>query len=160
MQIYLKQLMQEKNELREERASLKADIENLNAQYRQKARAMFPWSYCCNTSTLFTPGSRSCSSRTDSHSSLIAAICLLWKSESWCHCQSMFQHLFFWFPFSSKQDSRSKLTDHQRGKNKERCDELKMPVPPQWCTNTWQMKTQNWLERFVQDIPTGEREGN
>nr|TKR99819.1 hypothetical protein D5086_0000189230 [Populus alba] len=37
------ELVQEKNEVREERASLKAEIENLNAQYRQKARPMFPW---------------------------------------------------------------------------------------------------------------------
>lgn len=35
--------MQEKNELREEKASLKSDIENLNAQYQQRLRIMFPW---------------------------------------------------------------------------------------------------------------------
>lgn len=33
----------EKNELREEKAALKADIENLNAQYQQRLRTMFPW---------------------------------------------------------------------------------------------------------------------
>lgn len=37
------QLTQEKNELREEKASLKSDIENLNAQYQQRLRVMFPW---------------------------------------------------------------------------------------------------------------------
>jgi len=35
--------MQEKNELREEKTSLKSDIENLNAQYQQRVRIMFPW---------------------------------------------------------------------------------------------------------------------
>ncbi|XP_022751463.1 transcription factor bHLH121-like isoform X2 [Durio zibethinus] len=37
-------LTQEKNELREEKASLKADIENLNVQYQQRLRVMYPWS--------------------------------------------------------------------------------------------------------------------
>lgn len=35
--------MQEKNELREEKSSLKSDIESLNAQYQQRLRIMFPW---------------------------------------------------------------------------------------------------------------------
>ena len=39
----MKQLTQEKNDLREEKASLKSDIENLNAQYQQRLRATFPW---------------------------------------------------------------------------------------------------------------------
>lgn len=38
-----KQLTREKNELREEKASLKSDIENLNVQYQQRVRVMFPW---------------------------------------------------------------------------------------------------------------------
>ncbi|KAJ6907693.1 hypothetical protein NC651_018196 [Populus alba x Populus x berolinensis] len=58
MQIYLKQLMQEKNEVREVRASLKAEIENLNAQYRQKARAMFPWAAVDPTVVMPPPYSR------------------------------------------------------------------------------------------------------
>lgn len=37
------QLTQEKNDLREEKASLKSDIDNLNVQYQQRVRAMFPW---------------------------------------------------------------------------------------------------------------------
>ena len=37
--------MQEKNELREEKASLKSDIENLNVQYQQRLRVMFPWGH-------------------------------------------------------------------------------------------------------------------
>lgn len=36
-------MTQEKNDLREEKASLKSDIESLNAQYQQRARVMFPW---------------------------------------------------------------------------------------------------------------------
>lgn len=35
--------MQEKNELREEKSSIKSDIENLNSQYQQRVRFMFPW---------------------------------------------------------------------------------------------------------------------
>ncbi|KAL5557558.1 hypothetical protein UlMin_039794 [Ulmus minor] len=38
-----RELTQEKNELREEKASLKSDIENLNIQYQQRMRVMFPW---------------------------------------------------------------------------------------------------------------------
>lgn len=34
--------MQEKNELKEEKASLKSDVENLNIQYQQRLRVMFP----------------------------------------------------------------------------------------------------------------------
>lgn len=37
------QLSQEKNDLREEKAALKSDIENLNNQYQQQLRTMFPW---------------------------------------------------------------------------------------------------------------------
>lgn len=36
-------MTQEKNDLREEKASLKSDIENLNLQYQQRLRATFPW---------------------------------------------------------------------------------------------------------------------
>lgn len=39
----LKQLTREKNDLREEKASLKSDIENLNVQYQQRLGATFPW---------------------------------------------------------------------------------------------------------------------
>jgi len=41
--ILYSQLIQEKNELREEKASLKSDIENLNSQYQQRVRVMPPW---------------------------------------------------------------------------------------------------------------------
>lgn len=36
-------MTQEKNDLREEKASLKSDIESLNAQYQQRMRTMYPW---------------------------------------------------------------------------------------------------------------------
>nr|CAN69588.1 hypothetical protein VITISV_019798 [Vitis vinifera] len=36
-------LVQEKNELREEKVALKSDIDNLNVQYQQRLRVMFPW---------------------------------------------------------------------------------------------------------------------
>lgn len=35
--------MQEKNELKDEKASLKSDIENLNAQYQRRMRIIYPW---------------------------------------------------------------------------------------------------------------------
>ncbi|GMH24560.1 hypothetical protein Nepgr_026403 [Nepenthes gracilis] len=38
-----RELTQEKNELREEKVSLKSDIENLNIQYQQRLRVMCPW---------------------------------------------------------------------------------------------------------------------
>lgn len=37
------QLIQEKSELREEKATLKSDIEILNAQYQHRVRSMVPW---------------------------------------------------------------------------------------------------------------------
>jgi hypothetical protein len=36
-------LTQEKNELRDEKASLKSDVDNLNNQYQQQMRVMYPW---------------------------------------------------------------------------------------------------------------------
>lgn len=53
--VYYKQLTQEKNELREEKASLKSDIENLNAQYQQRARIMFPWTAIDPSSVVMGP---------------------------------------------------------------------------------------------------------
>lgn len=41
--VFCLQLIQEKNELREEKASLRSDIENLNSQYQQRVRVMPPW---------------------------------------------------------------------------------------------------------------------
>ncbi|KAM0049398.1 putative transcription factor bHLH11/121 [Helianthus debilis subsp. tardiflorus] len=43
--LYLQQLTQEKHDLREEKASLKSDIETLNLQYQQRVRAMYPWGH-------------------------------------------------------------------------------------------------------------------
>nr|WIE96087.1 basic helix-loop-helix transcription factor [Loropetalum chinense var. rubrum] len=37
------ELTQEKNELREEKATLKSDIDNLNIQHQQRLGVMFPW---------------------------------------------------------------------------------------------------------------------
>lgn len=41
--LHYKQLMQEKNELKEEKSSIKSEIENLNVQYQQRMRVMYPW---------------------------------------------------------------------------------------------------------------------
>lgn len=38
-----RELTQEKNELREEKAALKSEIDNLNAQYQQRLRCVYPW---------------------------------------------------------------------------------------------------------------------
>ncbi|KAL6010311.1 hypothetical protein ACLOJK_000742 [Asimina triloba] len=38
-----RELTQEKNELREEKAALKSDIDNLSIQHQQRLRVMFPW---------------------------------------------------------------------------------------------------------------------
>ncbi|KAG1354082.1 transcription factor bHLH121 [Cocos nucifera] len=38
-----RELTQEKNELREEKAALKSEIDNLNAQYQQRLRVLYPW---------------------------------------------------------------------------------------------------------------------
>ncbi|KAF6137636.1 hypothetical protein GIB67_024415 [Kingdonia uniflora] len=38
-----RELTQEKNELREEKVALKSDVDNLNVQYQQSLRVMFPW---------------------------------------------------------------------------------------------------------------------
>ncbi|XWS67772.1 hypothetical protein CRYUN_Cryun04dG0034000 [Craigia yunnanensis] len=38
-----RELTQEKNDLKEEKTSLNSDIDNLNIQYQQRVRTMFPW---------------------------------------------------------------------------------------------------------------------
>lgn len=43
LSFYYTQLVQEKNELREEKIAIKSDIDNLNVQYQQRLRVMFPW---------------------------------------------------------------------------------------------------------------------
>lgn len=53
--VYYTQLTQEKNELREEKASIKCDIENLNAQYQQRVRVMFPWTAIDPSSVVMGP---------------------------------------------------------------------------------------------------------
>lgn len=47
--------MQEKSELREEKTSLKSDIENLNAQYQQRVRIMFPSWTAIDHSVVISP---------------------------------------------------------------------------------------------------------
>lgn len=48
-------MTQEKNDLREEKASLKSDIENLNIQYQQRLRGMFPWAAMDHTIVMAPP---------------------------------------------------------------------------------------------------------
>ncbi|CAK7334271.1 unnamed protein product [Dovyalis caffra] len=152
-----RELMQEKNELREEKASLKADIENLNAQYHQRARAMFPWAAVDRSAVMPPPYSYTVPvpvppGPIPMHPSLqpfvffgnqnpgaIASTCSTFipypTPANHPNDQPPAQHASD-SHFSSKQDSRSKSTDHHRGRNKERCDdsndvatdlELKMP---------------------------------
>jgi hypothetical protein len=49
------QLTQEKNDLREEKASLKSDIENLNIQYQQRLRGMYQWGAMDHTIVMAPP---------------------------------------------------------------------------------------------------------
>lgn len=149
----------EKNELREEKASLKSDIENLNAQYQQRLRVMFPWGavdpsvvmappYSYPMPVAVPPGS------IPMHPSLqpfpyyqtpnpatVPNPCPTFVSYPTPINPPVEQPL----PqpqyasvsrVSSKQDSKSKSSDHQRGSNAERCDDsndvatdlvLKMP---------------------------------
>lgn len=150
------ELMQEKNELREEKASLKADTENLNAQYHQKTRAMFPWA-AVDPSVVIPPP---CSypvpvpvppGPISMHPSLqpfvffenqnpgaIASPCstfIPYPTANHPNDQPPAQYASG-SQFSSKQDLRTKSTDHQGSRNKERCNdssdvatdlELKMP---------------------------------
>lgn len=51
----MQQLTQEKNELREEKSSLKSDIENLNAQYQQRLRVVYPWGASVEPSVVMGP---------------------------------------------------------------------------------------------------------
>jgi hypothetical protein len=49
------QLTQEKNDLREEKASLKSDIENLNIQYQQRLGGMYQWGAMDHTIVMAPP---------------------------------------------------------------------------------------------------------
>lgn len=52
----VKQLIQEKNELREEKSALKSDIENLNAQYQQRVGVRFSsWGPTIDPSSVIMP---------------------------------------------------------------------------------------------------------
>lgn len=151
------QLTQEKTELREEKASLKSDIENLNVQYQQRLRVMFPWAAMDPSVVMGPPYSYPVpvpvpSGPIPMHPSLqpfpffgnhstggIANPCSTFipyptppnppVEQPSAQYASTSQIL-------SKQDSKSKSSDHQRGSNVERCDdsndvatelELKMP---------------------------------
>lgn len=48
-------MTQEKHDLREEKASLKSDIENLNLQYQQRVRAMYPWGHMDQSVVMHPP---------------------------------------------------------------------------------------------------------
>ncbi|XP_011010551.1 PREDICTED: transcription factor bHLH121-like [Populus euphratica] len=113
----------EKNELREERASLKADIENLNAQYRQKARAMFPWAVVDPTVVIPPPYSPPVPVPVPPgpihiHPSLQPFV-FFGNQNPGAIASPCFNIYSSGSHFSSNQDSRSKLTDHQRVKNKD-----------------------------------------
>ncbi|CAN6698771.1 unnamed protein product [Malus baccata var. baccata] len=152
-----RELTQEKNELREEKASLKSDIENLNVQYQQRLRVMFPWAGMDPSVVMAPPYSYPMPVAVPSgpipmHPSL--------QSYPYFQAQNPASmpnpcSTFVPYPapanppvqqpspqyasvshFSSKQDSRSRSSDHQRGSTAERCDdsndvatdlELKMP---------------------------------
>lgn len=49
------ELMQEKNDLKGEKVALKSDIDNLNVQYQQRLRPMFPWAAMDQTVIMASP---------------------------------------------------------------------------------------------------------
>lgn len=155
--LYNLQLTQEKNELREEKSSLKSDIENLGVQYQQRVRVMFPWApmdpsvvmgpaYSYPVPVPVPPGP------IPMHPSMqpfpffgnqnpgaIANPCSTFIHYPTPPNPPMEQPLPQYAStsqISSKQDSKNKSSDHQRISNGERCDdsndvatelELKMP---------------------------------
>lgn len=149
--------MQEKNELREEKASLKSDIENLNSQYQQRVRVMFPWP-AVDPSVVMAPtypypvpvhvppgpipmhpsmqpfpffGNQNPNAIPSPCSTFIPYPATANPANEQPSVQyASTSHI------SSKLDSKSKSADHPRGSNSERCDdsddvatelELKMP---------------------------------
>lgn len=151
------QLTQEKNELREEKASLKSDIENLNAQYQQRLRVMFPWATMDPSVVMGPPYSYPVPvpvppGPIPMHPSLqpftffgnqnpgaIPNPCSTFVPYTAAANHPIDQpsaHYASNSHVSSKQDSRSKSSDQHRRSNAERCDEsndvatdleLKMP---------------------------------
>ncbi|PRQ47411.1 putative transcription factor bHLH family [Rosa chinensis] len=140
-----RELTVEKNELREEKASLKSDIENLNAQYQQRVRVMFPWGAMDPSVVMAPPYSYPMPVAVPPgpipmHPSLqpfpyyqtqnpatVPNSCPTFVSYPTPINRPIEQPL----PqpqyasvshVSSKQDSKSKSSDHQRGSNAERCD--------------------------------------
>lgn len=149
----------EKNELREEKASLKSDIENLNAQYQQRVRVMFPWGAMDPSVVMAPPYSYPMPVAVPPgpipmHPSLqpfpyyqtqnpatVPNPCPTFVSYPTPINPAVEQPLAqpqyaSVSHVSSKQDSKSKSSDHPRGGNAERCDDsnevatelvLKMP---------------------------------
>lgn len=142
--VFYKQLTQEKNELREEKVSLKSDIENLNAQYQQRVRVMFPWAaidpsvvmgppYSYPVPVPVPPGS------IPMHPSLqpfpffgsqnpgtIPNPCstfVPYPTPSNPPVEQPAAQYASTSHTSSKEDSKRKSSDHQRGNNVERCDD-------------------------------------
>ncbi|XP_030975837.1 transcription factor bHLH121-like [Quercus lobata] len=152
-----RELTQEKTELREEKASLKSDIENLNVQYQQRLRVMFPWAAMDSSVVMGPPYSYPVpvpvpSGPIPMHPSLqpfpffgnhttggIANPCstfIPYPPPPNPPVEQPSAQYASTSQISSKQDSKSKSSDHQRGSNVERCDdsndvatelELKMP---------------------------------
>lgn len=152
-----RELTQEKTELREEKASLKSDIENLNVQYQQRLRVMFPWGAMDPSVVMGPPYSYPVpipvpSGPIPMHPSMqpfpffgnhapgaIANPCSTFIPYPTPPNPPMEQPSAQYAStsqVSSKQDSKSKSSDHQRVSNVERCDdsndvatelELKMP---------------------------------
>lgn len=144
--------MQEKNELREEKTSLKSDIENLNAQYQQRVRVMFPWTAIDHSVVMAPPYSYPVPIPISIHPS-IQSFPFFGNQTSGPIPNPCSTYVQFSAPanppaeqptgqyastshVSSKQESRSKSPDHERPSNAERCGEsndvateleLKMP---------------------------------
>lgn len=157
---YFIQLVQEKNELREEKSSLKSDIENLNVQYQQRLRVMFPWAAIDPSVVMGPPYSYPVpvpvpAGPIPMHPSLqpfpffgnqnpgaIANPCSTFipyptpPNPPMAPMEQPPAQYASTSQISSKQDPKSKSSDHQKASDVERCDdsndvatklELKMP---------------------------------
>ncbi|KAK3430411.1 hypothetical protein EUGRSUZ_E02120 [Eucalyptus grandis] len=149
--------MQEKNELKEEKSSLKSEVENLNVQYQQRMRVMYPCAamdpsvimgpaYSYPVPIPVTPGPIPMHSQLqpfpffgNQNASAIPAPCSTFIPNS-MPANPTFEQQSTQYAYSShvsnKKDSKSRSSDHQRGSIAEQDEdsndvatdlELKMP---------------------------------
>lgn len=168
-----RELVQEKNELREEKVALKSDIDNLNVQYQQRLRVMFPWAPI-DPSVVMGPSPYSYpvpvpvpSGPIPMHPSLQPFPFFGNQNPSGIPnpCSTFIPYQTPANPptevpsaqyasashVSSKPDSKSKSSDHERSSNTEKCDESNDVA------TDLELKTPGSSSQ--QDLLTGEKKG-